>query len=75
MAIVKVSRKLLDEWPILDYSQLTRRERQITELLLTGKKRESIVTLLGITSEGVHKHINNVFRKLRVNLQTSSFVT
>lgn len=45
---------------------LTRREKEIFDLLITNKTTKEIATKLGISEKTVRNHISNVMQKLGV---------
>ena len=45
---------------------LTRREKEIFDLLITNKSTKEIATKLGISEKTVRNHISNVMQKLGV---------
>lgn len=52
--------------------RLTRRERQILDLVATGQSNAAIAHLLSISAETVRKHLENVYLKLDVNSRTEA---
>ena len=45
---------------------LTKREREIFELLITGQTTKDVANLLNISDKTVRNHISNVIQKLDV---------
>lgn len=58
----------IDKTIYLDISgiSLTRREREIVDLILKGDTNSTIADRLFISESTVKKHINNIFRKLQI---------
>ena len=52
--------------------RLTRRERQVLDLVATGQSNASIAYCLEISTETVRKHLENVYMKLDVNSRTEA---
>jgi DNA-binding CsgD family transcriptional regulator len=52
--------------------RLTPREREILELVATGKVNAEIARLLWISPETVRKHLENVYEKLDVHTRTAA---
>ena len=48
-------------------SQLTAREREVLELIATGKSNSAIAEALSLTRRAVEKHINAIFMKLNLS--------
>jgi len=53
---------------------LTKRERDVFELLIINKTTREIATNLGISEKTVRNHISNVMQKLGVNGRASAVV-
>ena len=51
---------------ILSEYELSRREREIAELLIEGKSNREIAEILFISSNTVKTHVKNIYRKLEV---------
>jgi len=47
-------------------SELTTRERQILELLTSGKQAREVARFLGIAENTIRTHVKNIYRKLQV---------
>jgi two-component system, NarL family, nitrate/nitrite response regulator NarL len=47
-------------------AQLTSRECEIVRQVAVGRRNAEVARALGISEETVKKHLNNVFRKLRL---------
>ncbi len=70
-----VTRRLVAEFatrareprPSPELGQLTDREREVTQLLLTGMPTSAIAEMLWITSDTLRGHVKAVFAKLGVN--------
>lgn len=54
---------------------LTRRERDVVELIAAGMRNKEIASTLGISEETVHGYIKNVFAKLQVNDRSAAVTT
>ena len=54
----------------LDKKPFTRRERQVYDLLLSGKSNKEIEVGLGVSSSTVKFHIANIFDKSKVRSRT-----
>ena len=54
---------------------LTRRERDVVELIAAGMRNKEIASTLGISEETVHGYIKNVFTKLQVNDRAAAVTT
>ena len=46
--------------------RLTRREREILELVADAQTNDAIAARLGITRRAVERHVNSIFRKLEI---------
>ena len=53
-------------------SQFSKREKEVTELLLLGKSNKQIALALGISASTVEYHLKNVYKKLQVNSRTEA---
>jgi len=53
---------------------LTRREKEVFELLVTSKTTREIASLLDISEKTVRNHISNVMQKLGVKGRSSAVV-
>ena len=53
---------------------LTKRERDVFELLIINKTTKEIATILGISEKTVRNHISNVMQKLGVSGRASAVV-
>lgn len=51
---------------------VTRREREILELMTAGLRKTQIAVALGISEETVHVHVRNIFAKFGVNDHASA---
>ena len=54
---------------------LTKRERQIFELLIINKTTKEIAELLNINEKTVRNHISNTIQKLGVSSRTQAIIT
>ncbi len=50
----------------MDKSILTKREKEVFNLLITNKSTKEIATILGISEKTVRNHISNAMQKLGV---------
>lgn len=67
-AVVLEQARRSDIAPLLVHlSQLTRREKEVTQLLLTGMSTREIAGRLWITAETLRGHVKAIFAKLGVN--------
>ena len=55
-----------------DNSQFSKREKEVTELLLQGKSNKQIALALSISASTVEYHLKNVYKKLQVNSRTEA---
>ena len=53
---------------------LTKREKDVFELLIINKTTREIATKLGISEKTVRNHISNVMQKLGVNGRASAVI-
>jgi len=60
----------LDGAQVDRYEQLTRREKQVFQLIVEGKTSPQISDELSITPKTVDAHRNNLMRKLDIHKQT-----
>jgi ATP/maltotriose-dependent transcriptional regulator MalT len=51
---------------------LTRREREVFKLLAEGLSNKVVAHELGISTSAVSTHLNNIFRKLRIEDRASA---
>ncbi len=56
----------------LKLERLTRREREILDLVALGKENDEIAFDLGIASKTVAKHLQHVYAKLGVRNRTAA---
>jgi len=56
-------------------SDLSSREMEVLQLLMSGKKNKDIATLLGITEATVKSHVSAILMRLNVNDRTEAVVT
>lgn len=58
------------------YNQLhlTRREDEILFWITQGKSDDVMATLCGISPRTVHKHVENIYKKLGVETRTSAML-
>jgi DNA-binding CsgD family transcriptional regulator len=57
---------------MIDNSQFSKREKEVTELLLQGKSNKLIALTLGISASTVEYHLKNVYKKLQVSSRTEA---
>jgi len=50
-----------------EHEQLTTREREVSQLLITGETYKQIAWKLNISPDTVRQHIKNIYRKLQIN--------
>ncbi|MCA1900228.1 MAG: LuxR C-terminal-related transcriptional regulator, partial [Chloroflexi bacterium] len=55
-----------------DNSQLSKREKEVIELLLQGKSNKQIAFALGVSASAVEYHLKNIYKKLQVNSRTEA---
>ena len=55
-----------------DNSQFSKREEEVTDLLLQGKSNKQIALALGISASTVEYHLKNVYKKLQVTSRTEA---
>ena len=55
-------------------SVLTKREREIFELLITNKSTKEIAKKLFISEKTVKNHVSNILQKMNVNDRTQAVV-
>jgi len=53
---------------------LTRREREVLELVVGGMQNKEIAAALSISEETTHSHLKNLFAKLNVNHRTAAVI-
>ena len=53
---------------------LTKRERQVFELLVTNKTTKEIADILNISEKTVRNHISNAMQKLEVKARTQAVI-
>jgi DNA-binding CsgD family transcriptional regulator len=55
-----------------DINKFSKREKEVTELLLEGKSNKQIALTLGISASTVEYHLKNIYKKLQVNSRTEA---
>lgn len=55
-----------------DNGQFSKREKEVTELLMQGKSNKQIALVLGISASTVEYHLKNIYKKLQVNSRTEA---
>jgi DNA-binding NarL/FixJ family response regulator len=50
--------------------QLTRREKEVAELLVEGNTYKEVATKLFLSTDTIRQHIKNIYRKLQINSRT-----
>lgn len=53
-------------------NQFSKREKEVTNLLLEGKSNKQIALALGISASTVEYHLRNIYKKLQVNSRTEA---
>jgi DNA-binding NarL/FixJ family response regulator len=61
-----VSKPQQDWFPVSNLPSLTRRERQVLELMALGEAKKDIAAALGISPETVKDYVRTLYRKLKV---------
>jgi DNA-binding CsgD family transcriptional regulator len=56
------------------FSSLTRREREIVELIAGGRDNAQIAARLGLSEKTVRNHITSIFAKLEVESRAQAIV-
>lgn len=56
------------------FPELTKRERELLELVASGLDNAAIATRLGISHKTVKNHVSNVFTKLRVSDRANAII-
>jgi DNA-binding CsgD family transcriptional regulator len=51
---------------------LTKREKEIVNLIADGKSNKEIAQILNVSVHTVEKHLNNIYKKLGVNNRASA---
>ncbi|HKP02106.1 MAG TPA: LuxR C-terminal-related transcriptional regulator [Chthoniobacterales bacterium] len=57
---------ILAQWP------LTRRERDVLEVLRTGASDKEIASALGVSRSTASKHVENILKKMKVTNRTAA---
>jgi DNA-binding NarL/FixJ family response regulator len=60
--------------PDTPFSELTRREREVLELIARGLANATIAAQLGLSSNTVSNHISSIFGKLQVGSRSEAIV-
>jgi DNA-binding CsgD family transcriptional regulator len=55
-----------------DNNQFSKREKEVTELLLQGKSNKQIALALSVSASTVEYHLKNIYKKLQVNSRTEA---
>ncbi|NOT03564.1 MAG: hypothetical protein HOP27_03080 [Anaerolineales bacterium] len=55
-----------------DNGQFSKREKEVTELLMLGKSNKQIALALGISASTVEYHLKKIYNKLQVNSRTEA---
>jgi len=58
----------------IERNMLTKREREIFELLITGQTTKDVANLLNISDKTVRNHISNVILKLGVKGRSQAMI-
>jgi DNA-binding CsgD family transcriptional regulator len=61
-----------DTVPIGEIAKLTRRERNILEMIAKGFSYIETSQICGVTSTTVHSHLKSIYRKLEVHSKTEA---
>ena len=56
------------------FDSLTRRERELVELIAQGRNNLQIATQLGLSAKTVRNHVTNIFAKLDVENRAQAIV-
>jgi DNA-binding NarL/FixJ family response regulator len=56
------------------FAELTRREREVLELIASGLSNSAIATKLGLSTNTISNHISNIFSKLQVGSRAEAIV-
>jgi DNA-binding NarL/FixJ family response regulator len=56
------------------FDALTRRERELVELIAQGRNNLQIATQLGLSAKTVRNHVTNIFAKLGVENRAQAIV-
>jgi len=56
------------------FAQLTRRERQVLELIASGLSNQAIAAELGLSTNTISNHISSIFGKLQVGSRAEAIV-
>ena len=54
------------------FPELTEREREVLELVATGKTNRAIAKTLGISEKTIARHISNIFTKLDLSSRSAA---
>ncbi len=55
-----------------DNSQFSKREKEVTELLMQGKSNKQMALVLGISASTIEYHLKKIYKKLQVNSRTEA---
>jgi DNA-binding NarL/FixJ family response regulator len=69
---VQVGKKLAER---MELPQLSDREREVLQLMSTGKTNKAISAAMGVTESTVKFHVNNILTKLGVSDRTHAVIT
>ena len=56
------------------FSQLTRREREVLEMIASGLSNQAIASKLGLSTNTISNHISSIFGKLQVGSRAEAIV-
>ena len=56
------------------FAELTRREREVLELIASGMSNQAIAAKLGLSANTISNHISSIFGKLQVSSQAEAIV-
>ena len=56
------------------FAELTRREREVLELIASGMSNQAIAAKLGLSANTISNHISSIFGKLQVSSRAEAIV-
>jgi DNA-binding CsgD family transcriptional regulator len=68
----KLSKIGRDASPVAPKWDLTRREREVLDLLRTGASDKEIASSLGVSRSTASKHVENILAKMKVSNRTAA---
>ena len=66
--------QVLSSSPAPAYAELTRREREVLELIASGLSNHAIAAKLGLSTNTISNHISSIFSKLQVSSRAEAIV-